>query len=389
MPRLRIADSTISAGDAENTVSQSEDLNANEKIMGYPPSHSTPIPRNQTNPAGPLTASPIAPALHGRYAMVARGMSVLYMGLISLLASASGVHLLFFPELAALAYDVFRRPLGAWARSPLLLVITPASTAVVGVLAAQTLPFGFVAVLLTVAVSIIIVHILRSPVAPAISAGLLPVILNVESWLYPPCIMVGAILLVGASSLWQRYAIPRLPRIEATARERQDEIVELVPRRRSWIPVHFVFVIAIMSLVHLTGLRLILFPPLLVIAYEMFGHPSVCPWARKPIRMPVACALAAAGGAFLVISLGPGVLSTTLGMIWGIFILQVFDLHVPPALAIALIPQIMDDPSYWYPVSVAIGTTALSLFFIIYRNRLVDFSRRQAQSNQTSTHSSA
>ena len=93
--------------------------------------------------------------------------------------------------------------------------------------------------------------------------------------------------------------------------------------------------------------------------------------------MPVACCLAAVGGIFFVIWLGPGVLSTTLGMIWGILILQIFDLHVPPALAITLIPQILDDPTYLYPVSVAIGTSTLSLFFLIYKRLLVDFSRRQ------------
>jgi CBS-domain-containing membrane protein len=323
------------------------------------------------------TSQPVAPALHGRDALFAQGLAVIYMGLISVLASGSGFALLFFPELAALSYDVFRRPLGAWARAPLLLILTPVTTAIVGVAVAKTLPFGLLAVLLAVGISIIIVHVLRSPIAPAISAGLLPVILHEDSWLYPPCILVGVVLLVGTSFIWQRYAVPRLPRTEATKREKADEATELIPRRRAWIPVLLAFVIVIVGLVQWTGLRLILFPPLVVIAYEMFGHPSVCPWARKPIRMPIACSLAAAGGAFFVISLGPGVLSTTLGMIWGILILHLFDLHVPPALAIALIPQIMHDLNYWYPISVAIGTSTLSACFIVYKSLLARHSRSQ------------
>jgi len=251
---------------------------------------SAPLSPNQKNRATPQSSIPVAPSLRGSHALFAQGLAVIYMALISVFASASGLHLLFFPELAALSYDVFRRPLGAWARAPLLLILTPVATAVVGVVVAKTLPFGLVAVLLAIGVSILIVHILRSPVAPAISAGLLPVILQVDSWLYPPCIMIGVILLVGASFIWQRYAIPRLPRIEATERERADEMVELVPRRRSWILVLLAFVIAVMALVQLTGLRLIVFPPLVVIAYEMFGHPSVCPWQenRSGCRLPAA-----------------------------------------------------------------------------------------------------
>lgn len=245
----------------------------------------------------------------------------------------------------------------------------------VGIFVARMLPFGFASVMLVIATSIGIVHLLRSPVAPAISAGLLPVVLHVESWFYPPCILFGTSLLVGVSWIWQRYAVSRLPRMEATGRERADELVELIPRRREWMPVLLVFVVAVVALVQWTGLRLILFPPLVVIAYEMFGHPSVCPWARKPIRMPIACCLAAAGGAFLTIWLGPGVLSTTLGLLWGVLILRVFDLHVPPALAIALIPQIMDKPTFWYPVSVAIGTSSLSLVFMAYRCLLTRFPR--------------
>lgn len=315
--------------------------------------------------------------------MLAEGLAVGYMGLVSAIAAGSGFGLLFFPELAALSYDVFRRPRGAWARAPLLLALTPVATALVGVLVARMLPFGFASVLLAIGASIGVVHLLRSPVAPAISAGLLPVVLQVESWLYPPCILFGTSLLVGVSWVWQRYAVSRLPGMQATDQERADEMIELIPRRRTWMPVLLFFVIAVLALVQWTGLRFILFPPLVVIAYEMFGHPSVCPWAKKPIRMPLACCLAAAGGVFLVIWLGPGVTSTTLGLLWGILILRVFDLHVPPALAIALIPQIMAHPTYWYPVSVAIGTSALSVVFLAYRSLLWRFARRNPRNDHS------
>ncbi|MGZ0657490.1 HPP family protein [Coraliomargarita sp. W4R53] len=312
----------------------------------------------------------ISPALHGRESVVAELLSVCFMAVIAAMSVISGCELIFFPELAALSYDVFQRPKGTWAMAPWLLALTPVATAIVGVLVATFLPFGFTSVLLAIAASILIVHLMRSPIAPAISAGLLPVVLHVDSWLYPPCILLGTVLLVIVLKLWQRYAVPRLPMLTPSVQEQADERVEWLPRRRTWMPVLLVFVVAMITLAQWTGLRLILFPPLIVIAYEMFGHPSVCPWAKKPIRMPLACCLAAAGGIFLVLTFGPGVLSTMLSMVWGILILRVFKLHVPPALAISLIPQIMENPNYWYPLSVAIGTVSLVFVFMVYKKML-------------------
>ena len=48
--------------------------------------------------------------------------------------------------------------------------------------------------------------------------------------------------------------------------------------------------------VKLTGMRFILFPPLVVILYEMLSHREHCPWVGRPIALPTACFLAAVGG---------------------------------------------------------------------------------------------
>jgi hypothetical protein len=82
--------------------------------------------------------------------------------------------------LGALAHDVFTRPQGKWARNPILLAITPILTGVAGTCFTRMLPYGFVSVLLTVASAVVIVEVLKSPVAPAISAGLLPLTLGLH-----------------------------------------------------------------------------------------------------------------------------------------------------------------------------------------------------------------
>jgi hypothetical protein len=54
-------------------------------------------------------------------------------------------------------------------------------------------------------------------------------------------------------------------------------------------------------------------------------------------------------------------------MVWGIAVLRACDLHVPPALAVALLPLVMEKPTLAYPFAVVIGTTLLSLWFLAYQ----------------------
>lgn len=312
-----------------------------------------------------------APTLHGPLRSVGEVLTLLYLGFIAALSALMGAPYVFFPELGALAHDVFTRPRGAWASAPVFLALTPIATAVIGTLVATTLPFGYLSMLLIVGVSVAIVQWLRSPIAPAISAGVLPLVLELKSWWYPPAILVGTALLALLSWAWRVYCVPRMPDIPASRREIVDDLVELAPKRWAWAPALMVIVVAGVFLVNVTGWRLILFPPLIVIAFEMFGHPSICPWARRPMRLPIACFLTAGGGFLAVHFFGHGVVTTMISLAFGIGVLRLLDLHVPPALAVALIPQVLEHLDWRYPVSVLVGTLLITLTFFPYRWLLI------------------
>ena len=68
--------------------------------------------------------------------------------------------------------------------------------------------------------------------------------------------------------------------------------------------------------------------------------------------------------------LGVNWATAALSMAWGMAVLQVFRVHVPPALAVALLPMVMDAPTLWYPCSVGLGTLTLTLWFWCCRSRL-------------------
>ena len=361
---------------------------------------------------GPATTSP---SLTRGRRWAAEALSVVYMAVVAAAAGFTGVATILFPELGALTHDVLARPWGKWAGQPVRLMVTPVLTAVVGTLATRHLPYHVLTILLIVCVSLAIIRLLRSAIAPAISAGVLPLVLGVQSWLYPPGIAAGLVALAAMSILCQRYfgesvfrrsdedfpsrtvpvragpeaqdslstdesrrllnatepAVPTgaaRPGSDNDASEPDvDDILESTPHGGSaWLVALLAFVAVMGTAAQVTGLRFILFPPLIVIAYEMFGHPETCPWSKRPMSLPIACGLTALGGIALVKFLGPGALAAGLGMTWGVLVLRLFDVHMPPALAVGLIPLVMEKPTWVYPGSVTIGTLALTVASLGY-----------------------
>jgi hypothetical protein len=306
--------------------------------------------------------------LKRRHRLAGEVLALCYIAAIAEIAYATGAFYIMFPELGALSHDVFTRPRGTWAGAPALLAITPVLTGAIGIFFTRALPYGYVSVLLTVLGAVVVVVLLKSPIAPAISAGLLPLVLGIKSWLYPPGILLGTALLAGFSIPWKKVSISHNWLAPFGPAEVIDEAVERLPIGRYWLIALIGFVVVAMFFVERTGLRFILFPPLVVIGFEMFGHPAICPWAKKPLVLPVACFVTAAGGLTFFKLLGAGPLSAACGMAWGIAALRLFNLHVPPALAVALLPQVMASPTIAYPLSVGIGTLLMTLWFLLYRS---------------------
>ena len=304
----------------------------------------------------------LTPGLRGYAMLAAAVVAMVYVALVAAVAGATGAFYIMFPELGALAYDVFGRPRGHWSNAPIHLATTPVITGAIGIIITQALSYGFLSVILNVGAALAVILALGSPIAPAISAGLLPLVLGVRSWGYPAGIMFGTVLLAAASLVWRRLIMGRI----SSAAGAIIQSPPATPRGLSWIAAYFAFLAAAVAVVKLTGLRFILFPPLAVIGFEMFGHVESCAWADRPFRLPIVCLLAAAGGFLLHHVLGVTWITAALSMAWGMAVLQIFRVHVPPALAVALLPMVMDKPTAWYPCSVVVGTLALTLWFWLW-----------------------
>lgn len=301
-----------------------------------------------------------------RTAWLAEAASALYIGVIALVAQGTGLFYVLFPELGALGHDVLKRPRGTWARAPLLLVATPFLTAVGGTLITRHLPYGMIAVLLDVGYSVLVIAAMRSPIAPAISAGLLPLCLGIRSWWYPPSLLIGTGLLAAIAALRGRMAAGASP-AETDPDDLADDIVEEAPAGYGWVPFFLAFLLVTIAASEITGWRLVLFPPLVVIAFEAFAHSSDCPWAGRPIALTFACGVTALAGVLCATYLGTGPLGAMCGMLAGIAVLRVLDLHIPPALAVGLLPFVIPHPDYRFPLAVTLGTAIQAASLLAWR----------------------
>ena len=292
-----------------------------------------------------------------------QGIALAY---IVLAARCHGWHYLLFPGLAALAYDVLTRPWGKWASQPGRLVVTPVAGSVIGVLVTRVLPFGVLAILLIVPACLLLLALLRSTIAPAIAAGALPLFLGIKSWLYPVSIALSLVVLVAILLPWQRHCGRRYPGAEVSTRN-VDDVLESPPTGNAWVLPFFAFLTVMALCATASGLRLILFPPLIVIAYEMFAHPTACPWVGKPLALPGVCVVNAVAGWSAVSLFGSGAVAAACAMALGIVALLLLRLRMPPALAVGLLPLVITSPTIKYPISVAIGAGALTLTYRIYQ----------------------
>jgi hypothetical protein len=294
---------------------------------------------------------------------LAEVLVVSYMGAIGLAAHLTGIYLLLFPELAALSHDVMTRPQGKWASQPGRIVLTPTLTAAAGLFITRHTSYGAISISLIVLASLIIIKLLGSAIGPALSAGALPMVLDERSWMYPAAILLGLTGLVVILWMWQRYG----PRLDTPRYSRNDSRVidelESAPHDRFWVVTLLIFVLLLGVSAQLTGLRFILFPPLIVMAYELFGHPEIPGWMERPALFPLVCVLTACVGIVACHLCRSSAIGVMLTVLCSIAILRAFKVHMPPALAVGLLPFVMTAPNIRYPISVGIGTIALTLCF--------------------------
>ncbi len=292
-----------------------------------------------------------------------------FLAFITVIANASGSSYVLFPELGALGWVIFSDARHPWARSPVLLMLTPFLAALQGLWITRHLAYGPVAVLLDVGLSLLLIAALRSPIVPALSAGLLPLALDIRTWTYPFAILIGTggLALV---SLWRarraRDGVPQPADAPPPVLWSLRGPTQPLPLLRDWLWPFGLFLLGGLLLVRLIGSPLVLFPPLLVIAFEMLVRRQHCPWRGRYGGMVLATNAAAVVGLVLVKLLGVVPVAVFLAVLVTLALLRLLRLSFPPALGLALLPFVIPQPPLSYPLFTLAGSLWLLLVVALH-----------------------
>jgi hypothetical protein len=291
-----------------------------------------------------------------------RMLAVGYCSLLGGLSTLPGWGFLLFPELGPLAANVLSRPNGRWASSPWQLVGVPTAAAMCGLWIRNHVATESLALLLAVLAARLLLSLLRSSLAPALSAAALPVILGIHSWAYPVQIAIG---LIGLNA------------VLAVLRRRQREQGDIdspvdadVAAEPGWQRPWWIYLALMLGLVQLTGWRVLLLPPMIVISHERFSEPGNCPWQGRAWQLPLACGIAAGVGVLAAKLLKPH-MALGIGMSLGLnlLLMQRLRMWLPPLLAAGLLPFLIPDADSRYVLGITVSAAVLALSSPLARAR--------------------
>lgn len=264
-------------------------------------------------------------------------------------AQMGHVRSVIFPEASsiALAAWVLRHP--GWLRKPGHLVVLPTACAAMGVFMNHLGLSVIIREVLVLWVVLSVLVVTRSSFSPAISAGILPVVLNIHSWVF-----VGSVGLT-TGIIW------------VSVRGHRDDAIRLPSP--SWPAIASFAVVTTLWIVWagVFGVRDVVLPPLMVFLYEsMKSQPkSLANVSREIAVLVVAAGTAAWGTSVLAYPIEVAMLALTVATLT----MLVLKTWVAPAFAVALLPLVIPmSPVSKFPLLVAmISASAAGIGLVIQR----------------------
>lgn len=267
----------------------------------------------------------------------------------------------FFPELGALSVGLLLLDKAVWRVGKVMCAFVMTAAAAIGVLSQVVLPglvgADFVLRLATPPLVFLLIGVLlslcRAFLAPALSAGLLPVLLGISSWAYVGvvAVSVSAVLVVQwvlevAGVRWYKMPLLQAPSGAVVA-----------GGLRQWLVMSLCVVPPVVA-GWLSGWPFVAAPPLIVTFVEFALGGSG--FRSRPWQVLFMLVFGAAVGSASVIifrSFGFGFIPVGLcAMLTMLLIFYLFRKSYAPAVTVALLVMLVHGEAVWtYPFQVALG----------------------------------
>jgi CBS-domain-containing membrane protein len=186
----------------------------------------------------------------------------------------------------------------------------------------------------------------------------LALVTGVQDWLYPLSILVATTLVFLMHGSHRRWL--------GSKRASTPETEEVPPRQRFLVAVAVAaFAFGVAALAMASGQRFLLFPPVVVIAYELIENPH-CPWAGRPFAIIAACFISATVGWSAAALLGFNALSVAVVVALAVATLAALRLRMPPAIAVGLLPFLSKQGGWRFSAAIAAGAALAVVFGLVW-----------------------
>ena len=273
---------------------------------------------------------------------------------------------IIFPELAAIALGSWVIVKRVWFTSRWRTLFALTAAGLAGTLLQLYSPLPLV---LNIAIGfsavMVLLILLRSSLYPAISACLLPLVLGHVTWRYPLIVFVLVALLLGVQWLMERVgwraSLPFHP-ILPSRRVRLRQLLILLP-----------IVLAMVILAEWLQQRFLILPPLIVLFVE-FSKPGTG-LRKAPFTIIGLVTVAALLGNISLFTLErawgfPPILAVGITILLLLLIFMWGHRYFAPAMAILILPQIVESSWYLFPLEVMLSSALfIALAFLFFRKK--------------------
>ena len=281
---------------------------------------------------------------------------------------------IIFPEMAALTIGMWIVDKRVWRVSRIGVVVLMTLGAIAGGCIVRYSPFPLLANLMfAFAFAAICLTLSRATLVPQISACMLPVLLETESWVYPVAVFIMSVIVVGGQWGMERMGLREKITYTSVSVNWREALVR-------WAFLLMTVAAVVLLAVYTENLYFIL-PPLIV-TYVEFAN-SKAGFRNRPVQVLLVLFTAAVVGVFFQV-VGHGYLHLPeVVVVFPIFICMFFlfeflEKFFAPAGAVALIPMIVPEGGlFWLPLQVLVGATLFIGLGMIWFQRCLHWPREQ------------
>lgn len=264
-----------------------------------------------------------------------------------------------FPEITALAVGAWLAPKQVWKTNRIKLVILISLYAIFGVILVRYVNIDiYFEVILGFVVCLFGLYVSKTTFAPLISAMILPIIINSESWLYPIFATIMAIMVVLGQKFLEKYEYRHDYKYILVENNLKDTLYLNIQRIGALMIVAFI--------AFELSLPFLIAPPIIVAFVELSSnHPKLRSQVIKLLVLVFVMTFIGAYGRLLFSDIYklPLTFSAMVSVIIMIIMMKGLKLYFPPAGALAILPLLIEtDKLIIYPFVV---TSGFIIFIII------------------------